>query len=185
MRALICIRTAHTSKGWLPHLYGASLAPCASYRGVCQRRWCFALILPLPNSCFVFALRQQSIGSVTHGRAAEVCTGFWAGCGMCRSSLVFIPAHRLWHARSPRPPAWLAAPLERRNKIWSNPSRLSSRTTANLHQPPFRATAAVCRRWAPLTAETWPIWSDFVRRWQSSYPPLPNSSASQSSGCPK
>ena len=30
-----------------------------------------------------------------------------------------------------------------------NPSRLSSRTTADLHQPPFRATAAVCRR--PLT----------------------------------
>ena len=25
-------------------------------------------------------------------------------------------------------------------------SRLSSRTTADLHQPPFRATAAVCRR---------------------------------------
>jgi hypothetical protein len=50
VRALKRIRTAHTSKGWLPHLYGASLAPCASYRGVCQRRWCFALILPLPNS---------------------------------------------------------------------------------------------------------------------------------------
>ena len=39
-------------------------------------------------------------------------------------------------------------------KIRPNPSKLSSRTTADLHQPPFRATAAVCRR--PLGRRTDP-----------------------------
>ena len=37
-------------------------------------------------------------------------------------------------------------------KFRPNPLRLSSRTTADLHQPPFRATAAVCRR--PLGRRT-------------------------------
>ena len=37
-------------------------------------------------------------------------------------------------------------------KFRPNPSKLSSRTTADLHQPPFRATAAVCRR--PLGRRT-------------------------------
>ena len=39
-------------------------------------------------------------------------------------------------------------------KFRPNPSKLSSRTTADLHQPPFRATAAVCRR--PLGRRTDP-----------------------------
>ena len=37
-----------------------------------------------------------------------------------------------------------------------NPSRLSSRATADLHQPPFQGTAAVCRR--PLER-----WLNYVR----------------------
>lgn len=53
-------------------------------------------------------------------------------------------------------------------KIRPNPSKLSSRATADLHQPPIRATAAVCRR--PLGRGTDPngknltILSDFYTR---------------------
>ena len=51
-------------------------------------------------------------------------------------------------------------------KFRPSPSKLSSRTTADLHQPPFRAIAAVCRR--PLGRRTDPngrkltIVSDFT-----------------------
>ena len=42
-------------------------------------------------------------------------------------------------------------------KFRPNPPKLSSRTTADLHQPPFRATAAVCRRLLGRGTEpTWP-----------------------------